>query len=122
MSTSETPPPPDRSREATEAAWERRVAQAEINGRSVNEAIARGADTSTPTSFVCECGRIGCTVKLTLDHRDYDRARESFVSFVVAPGHEIPEVDDVVERYDDFLLVRKQGEAAQMAEQDAEAT
>jgi hypothetical protein len=98
-------------------AWARRVAKQEINGRRVNEAIERGRlEESGPASFVCECGRIGCNVTLTLSLDEYEAVRTNFDRFVVVPGHELPPVDMVVERHAGYVVVIKaEGEAREMA-------
>ena len=103
--------------EHDQEAWARRVAKQEINGRRVNEAIERGRlGESGAASFVCECGRIGCNVTLTLTLDQYEAVRTNFDRFVIEPGHELPPVDTVVERHDGYLVVIKaEGEARKMA-------
>jgi hypothetical protein len=96
--------------------FERRVARAEINRRQINEAIERGRGTRYDGTFVCECGRMGCTSKLHLTLDEYEAVRSGFERFLVAPGHEVPGVDDVAEDHDEYLVAIKQGEAAELAE------
>jgi hypothetical protein len=92
-----------------------RAAAAEINARRVNEAIERGARGTGPAVFVCECGNPGCTetVELTLD--EYEAVRSGFERFLVLPGHQIEEIEDVAERHASYLVVAKRDEAAEMA-------
>lgn len=96
--------------------WQRRMAVAEANGRRVNEAIERGRRERGSAAFVCECGRIGCstTIGLTLD--EYEHVRTAFDRFVVASGHETPDVEEVVERHDGYVIVAKRGTGAEIAE------
>jgi hypothetical protein len=102
--------PPDDS--ARRRAWERRVVHAEINKRRVNEAIERGRpDDQTAGPFVCECGRIGCNALLHLTDDQYDRVRTSFERFLIAPGHEIPELDEVDEVHREYAVAVKHGAA-----------
>jgi hypothetical protein len=98
-------------------AWARRVAKQEINRRRVNEAIERGRLEDTAAgSFICECGRIGCNVTLTLTRDQYEAVRTSFDRFVVIPGHEQPPVDVVVERHDGYsVVIKAEDEAREMA-------
>jgi hypothetical protein len=96
-------------------AYARRVASREINGRRVNEAIARGRQTGEAATFVCECGRIGCNTTLTLSLEDYETARTGFKRFVLVPGHELTDLERVVERGDGYVIVVKEGEAAKVA-------
>jgi hypothetical protein len=106
--------------EQEEAAYARRVASREINGRRVNEAIARGRQTGAPATFVCECGRLGCNTTLTLPLEAYEAARAGFESFVLVSGHELSEVERVVDRGDGYVIVVKEGEAAEMAREAQE--
>lgn len=94
---------------------ERRVARGEINRRRVNEAIDRGGRSGAPRVFVCECGRIGCntTVRLSLD--EYENVRTSFERFLVAPGHDVAGIEDVIERYGSHHVVAKRATARELA-------
>ena len=113
---SATPPAPERPEPGEDdALWIRRVACAEINGRRVNEAIDRGHTNGGNPVFLCECGRVGCATKVSLSQETYDRVRTSFDRFVLAPGHELPLVDAVVEIGNGFVIVEKRGNAAVMA-------
>ena len=94
----------------------RRVAAAEINGRQVNEAIERGVTEANSAVFVCECGYFGCSTTIELSIPAYEAVRTDFDRFLVAPGHEIEEIEEVVERHPDYLVVVKhQGVPKQMA-------
>jgi len=100
---------------------ERLAARIEIEGRRVNEAIERGRDAGEGTvTFMCECGRVACTTKLVLSIEAYERVRTSFDRFVIAPEHDIPSVDTVLERHDDHWVVEKQGEGGRLARRDAQ--
>lgn len=102
---------------------QRRAAQAEVNGRRVNEAIERGDGDGNTAVFVCECGYVGCntTVELTIDA--YEEVRTDFDRFLVVPGHEIDEVDEVVERHPTHLVVvKRQPEARAIAHAGDERT
>ena len=88
--------------------------------RAVNEEIERVSEDLEDRSwlpddrrvdFHCECGRPGCTVRLRLTPAEYERARAQTDRFVLAPGHESPEIEVVVERAEDFLIVDKLPEA-----------
>ena len=94
----------------------RRAAAAEINGRQVNEAIERGLPDADSAVFVCECGYFGCSTTLRLSVAAYEAVRTDFDRFLVLPGHEIEEVDEVVERHPNHLVVVKRpGVPKQMA-------
>src|SRR5689334_13219947 len=92
------------------------AAAAEVNGRRVNEAIERGAQGTGTAVFVCECGNLGCSETVELAISEYEGVRSGFERFLVVPGHQIEEIEDVVERHDSFLVVAKRDDrAAQIA-------
>jgi hypothetical protein len=103
-----------------EPPWKQRVTNAEINGRRVNEAIERGEGNSGPLVFVCECGHIGCSSTLELEIAEYEEVRTNFDRFLVIPGHEILEVDQVVERHSGYLVVVKPEEGARKSAREAD--
>jgi hypothetical protein len=109
-----------RDPEEEHEAYARRVALREINGRRVNEAIARGRQTGDPATFVCECGRLGCNTTLTLSLEDYESSRTAFERFVLVPGHELVDFERVVDRGEGYVIVVKEGEAAEMAREAQE--
>ena len=101
--------------------WEQRAARNEALFREVNENIARleerhGMTDSQPV-YVCECADAGCTEQLAIDPDTYRRVREEPRLFFVRPGHEDPQLEEIVERHPDYLIVEKTGEAGKVAEQ-----
>lgn len=101
--------------------WEQRAARNEALFREVNENIAsleeRHGTTATATVYICECANAGCADQLALDAATYRRVREEPRLFFVRPGHEDPQLERVVERHSDYLIVEKTGEAGKVAEQ-----
>jgi hypothetical protein len=85
----------------------RRLAAAEVNGRQVNEAIERGHGQADSAIFVCECGYFGCNTTIELSIAAYEAVRTNFDRFLVAPGHEIEEIEEVAERHADYFVVVK---------------
>jgi hypothetical protein len=86
---------------------QRQEAAAEVNRRRVNEAIERGENGNGVAVFVCECGHLGCNTTVELSIEAYESVRSDFDRFLVTPGHEIEEVEQVVERHPDHLVVVK---------------
>ncbi|MDE3026409.1 MAG: hypothetical protein KGI93_12660 [Acidobacteriota bacterium] len=98
---------------------ERRLAENERLFREVNErieaaAVGHGVDNHM-YAFVCECSNVDCTLTVTMPLAEYDRARQDPAVFVLAFGHELPEIEKVVHRGGGYQLVRKQGEAGRLA-------
>jgi hypothetical protein len=99
-----------------------RVADNETTFRGVNEAIEAGrglTDASRPTPYVCECARLGCTDLIELLPPEYQAVRRHPRRFIVSPGHDLPDVERVVERCSRFLVVEKIGAAGVLAAEDA---
>lgn len=94
----------------------RQEVAAEVNRRRVNEAIERGESGAGVAVFVCECGHLGCNTTVELSIDAYEAVRSDFDRFLVTPGHEIDEVDLVVERHSNHLVVVKRpGEPREVA-------
>ena len=101
-------------------AREDRIARNEALFRSVNERVRELASSATATepesvAFVCECGSADCTATVSLTVAEYEHVRADPTHFIVVTGHEIPDVERVVERHDGYDVVRKLDEEAQIA-------
>jgi hypothetical protein len=80
----------------------------------VNEAF--GTITGT-MSILCECGKLECIEQIDLRLDEYRRLRKDPTRFAVMPGHELPDVERVVERHEGYFVVEKaEGAAAKLAE------
>lgn len=89
----------------------RKIGENEALYRAVNEKIeglsaAFGPLTDSMT-VVCECGDGSCAQQIEVSVTDYERIRSDATLFLIVPGHEIPDVEDVVETNDGFDVVRK---------------
>src|SRR4051812_26017578 len=58
-------------------------------------------------TVVCECGRLGCNELIRLSRAEYGRVRSNARRFAIVPGHNVPGVEDVVERYDRYAVIEK---------------
>jgi hypothetical protein len=101
---------------------ERRIGLNEAVFREVNERIGDVAQTfaltTHPLDLVCECGDATCTQQIRLTPAEYEQLREDATLFAVYPGHETPDVEDVVEQRGPYDVVRKHpGAPAQLAEE-----
>jgi hypothetical protein len=103
----------------------RRIGKNEILYRTVNEEIRAldrrlGAAAVPTQSFVCECGQATCTERIELTSEEYERIRADPATFAVVPGHEQPDVEDVVGRAGNHNVVRKHsGEPTELATRHA---
>jgi len=98
-----------------------RLAENESVFRAVNELIET---TATQTgvddhvfNFVCECSDTSCTRLLPLTVSEYEQVRADAAQFLIAPGHELPELETVVEMRGSYDVVLKFGEAAEYVAQ-----
>ena len=76
-----------------------RVAKNEALFRQVNERIEdvnQDLDSDSPSDFLCECGDDNCTAPVSLTRREYEAVRSDPTHFVIAPGHEVVDVERVV--------------------------
>lgn len=94
-----------------------RNARTQVLYREVNnriQAIEESFGAPPSMEVMCECGR-GCTVRLKVAPVEYARVRAESTYFLVAPEHQAPEVDRVVEDHGSWLLVEAIGVAAEIA-------
>jgi hypothetical protein len=90
---------------------ERRIGLNEAVFREANERIEELNQTfATFTDelvLVCECGDGGCAEKISMSPAAYDELRSEASHFAIVPGHEIPDVEQVVARRDGYDVVSK---------------
>ena len=90
---------------------ERRVGRNEALYRQVNERIEEINDafSSITGSFqiVCECAELECMTHLDVSRELYEQTRAYPTRFIVRPGHEQLEFEDVVEAHADYCVVEK---------------
>ena len=98
-------------------ARDERVANNEAVFRAVNREIERAAQevSDGDLEVLCECGRDGCRGVIPLTVAEYDRVHGETDRFVVLPGHETLEIENIVERTDRYVVVDKFGEAEHIA-------
>jgi hypothetical protein len=97
-----------------------RIGRNEALFREVNEKV-KGlneafSDILPEAEFHCECGNDDCTelVRLTMDV--YETIRRDPRHFFVKPGHEIPDLEQIIQRADGYLVVEKHaGEPEEIA-------
>lgn len=75
----------------------------------VNDAFSNLTNTFT---IVCECGDIGCIEQINVSPAKYERTREDSTHFIVKPGHQAEDVENVIETHDDYVIVEKSPPAA----------
>ena len=95
-------------------AKEEKLAQNEAMFREVNENIEKAAiehryeATELPV-FVCECSNDQCGDLIRLSLPEYEDVRRHGDRFFIVPGHEIPEIERVIETYEHHAVIEKIG-------------
>jgi hypothetical protein len=103
----------------------RRIAENEALYRDANEKIAARAEGAGASEgqipFICECFARTCEERLRLTVDEYRAAHEDPTQFVVAQGHvsQAPDIEAVVEEHGRYVVVKKRGEAGQIARREA---
>jgi hypothetical protein len=99
----------------------RRVGRNEALFRTINEEIEK-LEQGSPFPqddlvIVCECGDLLCDKRFAVPVASYEDVRGDSSRFFVLPGHEKPDVEDVVAKADAYFVVRKHpGGPARLAE------
>jgi hypothetical protein len=98
---------------------EERLGENEVLYREVNERVRELQDAfelaDDRIEFVCECARLECTERIAMTVAEYQQLRSSPIAFAVVPGHEIPDIETVVEQRDGCSVIEKQGEGVEVA-------
>jgi hypothetical protein len=99
--------------------WEEKAGRNEALFREVNENIAkleaRLPGVSEVIPAICECSRPSCTTQIEIAPDDYAPVRRHPDRFIVALSHEDPSIEHIVEAGRGYLVVEKDGVAADAA-------
>ncbi len=98
---------------------ERRVARNETLLQQVNEGIEEGLSAGRQRErvrFRCECASLDCNETVELTVGEYERVRQHPRRFVLVPGHELREVETVVQTGPGYVVVQKHGVAGATVE------
>jgi hypothetical protein len=99
-----------------------RIAANEALYRSVNEqlealnqVLTRAAGDESMV-VICECGDVQCADQIEVTVDTYESVRADPTLFIIVPGHEIDDVEDIVAHHESFDIVCKhKGEGARVA-------
>ena len=90
---------------------QRRIGLNEAVFREANERIEEVNRAFEPLTgelvLVCECGNAECVEKISMTAPAYEELRSEPTHFAIIPGHEIPDVERVVERHEGYDVVKK---------------
>jgi hypothetical protein len=94
------------------------LAQRQNYFREANERIEYAAAMAAHAGrrpFICECSMDGCVDHIEVEAAAYDEVRGHPARFVTRVGHEIPEIEDVVQRNAAYQVVEKTTHFAEIA-------
>ena len=94
---------------------------------ALNEALFRAANermvdweerhrVEATELYFCECANTECRQKVSLRESDYERIRSDSDHFVVAPGHEVTDVETVIESHEEWVVIEKAPEVREIVE------
>lgn len=85
--------------------------------RAVNEELERLEKNwqLETLDLICECAVLECDKRLSMTLQEYARVREHPTRFIVLSGHEITDIDHVVESSDGYVIVEKIGAGGEFA-------
>ena len=97
----------------------RRIGENEGLFRNMNEQLKKLAeqfDLDDQLLLVCECGYPECEQRVRVPAEEYERIRSDPRLFVLVPGHELKDVEEVVAKRGGYSVVKKHdGTPAQVA-------
>jgi hypothetical protein len=97
---------------------EERMVNNEALFRSANERMAaweeQHAEEATEPYF-CECADTECREKVELHRNEYESVRAHSDRFLTVSGHEIPDVETVIEEHGGWIVVQKDPEVTDIA-------
>jgi hypothetical protein len=99
-----------------------RLARNQTLFREVNERLLKLTEgTAGWLAFLCECSREGCSETISLSLDEYNAVRAHPTEFVVAPGHETPEIERLIDSNGHYAVVEKIKGVAFAIERDPRA-
>jgi hypothetical protein len=88
---------------------EERAKRNEVFHRESNELLVREEfeEARREADVICECASRGCMARIRTTPHEYVETHSLPNRFIVVHGHEVPEVEDVVDSRPLFLVVEK---------------
>jgi len=91
---------------------ERRLQENEVIFKQVNKDVEEflhdiGVQNQVAVPFYCECSDLGCRMRLELTPAEYEKIHKNKRRFIVVNGHEVPQIENVVERNENYSVVEK---------------
>lgn len=105
---------------------ERRLAENELLFGAVNEEILSMRDRlpsgDDDLRILCECAHEDCSERLAVAVEEYRRVSEQPAWFALLPEHVVPDLEDVIEEHDGWVVVEKREPVKSALEQGSIST
>jgi len=88
----------------------RRVGENEALYRLVNERIkglSPGSTASGGFGVICECATLACKTQIMIRPEVYERTRACSDHFIVLRGHQLDDIETVIEDHETFFVIEK---------------
>jgi hypothetical protein len=66
--------------------------------------------------YFCECANPECRERVSLGKADYERVRSDSGHFVIVPGHEVPDLETVIQLNEGWAIIEKAPEVEDIVE------
>ncbi|MBA2764593.1 MAG: hypothetical protein H0U42_07910 [Thermoleophilaceae bacterium] len=99
---------------------EERLANNEALFRLANERMAGWEERhviDAVEAYLCECSNRDCREKVALHKAEYEAVRSGSLRFLIVSGHDIPDVETVVEEHGEWSVVAKPAELVEILEE-----
>jgi hypothetical protein len=101
---------------------ERRLKENEVIFQQANKGVAEFITEETAgdpfIKFYCECSNIDCRDRIPLRASEYHKLHKDQRHFIALAGHEMPQIEAIVERHSVFNVVRKFGDIPSVTDID----
>jgi len=78
-----------------------------------NQSDLPGLDAPVP--FACECSDEDCHQRIMMKPTTYEKIHKNSKSFIIRPGHEVPDIEEITQSHVEYIVVRKFKEPSQKA-------
>jgi hypothetical protein len=98
---------------------EQRLAGNEAMFRTANERMAGWEElriNEAEELYFCECADEQCREKVSLRNADYEKVRSDSRHFLIALGHEVPDIETVIEKHEGWAVIEKNPEVTEIVE------
>jgi hypothetical protein len=105
---------------------ERRLKENEVIFQQANKGVAdfvleeKGGDPVI--KFYCECSNMDCRERIPLRASKYSELHKNKRQFIALNGHEMPKIEKIVSKHEDFSVVEKYGDVPSVEDIDKTLT